>query len=107
MYPKAEKMTNPARRLVRELTMAMVRVSLWGGGVRLGSADHTTAHSSSWSFSLQVLLQHVVVEGVVAGHGHERAEAYSDGVEDLRRSVHPHLEVSGGSVYTSFFTVTH
>lgn len=30
MYPKAEKMTKPARMLVRELMMAIVKVSLWG-----------------------------------------------------------------------------
>lgn len=30
MYPKAEKMTNPDRMLVRELMMDIVRVSLWG-----------------------------------------------------------------------------
>ena len=29
MYPRAEKMMKPARILVRELTMDIVRVSLW------------------------------------------------------------------------------
>lgn len=29
MYPKAEKITNPARMLVAELMMDIVRVSLW------------------------------------------------------------------------------
>lgn len=39
-----------------------------------------------------LLLQNVVVEGVVAGHGQEGAETNPNGVEDLSCSIHPHLQ---------------
>lgn len=39
-----------------------------------------------------LLLQNVVVEGVVAGHGHEGAETNPNGVKDLSCSVDPHLQ---------------
>ncbi len=48
-----------------------------------------------WGLSQQdfvLLLQNVVVEGVVTGHGHEGAEANPNGVEDLSCSIHPHLQ---------------
>lgn len=39
-----------------------------------------------------ILLHNVVVEGVVAGHGHQGAKTNPDGVEYLNRSIHPHLK---------------
>lgn len=38
-----------------------------------------------------LLLEDVVVEVVVAGHGHQRAEADPDGVKDLSRRINPYL----------------
>lgn len=39
-----------------------------------------------------LLLQDVVVEGVVAGHGHEGAKTNPDRVKDLSCSIHPNLQ---------------
>lgn len=38
-----------------------------------------------------LLLEDVVVEVVVAGHGHQRAEADPDRVKDLSRRINPYL----------------
>lgn len=67
MYPKAEKMTNPAKMLVQELMMAIVSVSLRGQGEIVKAPSCVCSRISLRG----LLLQHVVVEGVVAGHGHE------------------------------------
>lgn len=40
----------------------------------------------------RLLLQNIVVEGVVAGHGQEGAKTDPDGVEDLSCGIHPHLQ---------------
>ena len=41
-----------------------------------------------WAYAIPVT---IVVEGVVTGHGDETAEGWSQGVEDLRGRVRPHL----------------
>lgn len=41
-----------------------------------------------WTYAIPVT---IVVEGVVTGHGDETAEGWSQGVEDLRGRVRPHL----------------
>lgn len=90
MYPKAEKMTNPARMLVMELIMDMLSVSLWGDKTSFKSL--TRNHSYFQELAVKHLLQNVVVEVIVAGHCHERAKTNPNGVKDLSRSIHPHLK---------------
>ena len=41
-----------------------------------------------WAYAIPVT---IVVEGVVTGHGDETAKCWSQGVEDLRGGVRPHL----------------
>ena len=74
MYPKPEKMTKPARILVTELMMDIVRVSLCGGEdvVKWLSKKvfllprHHYWHCRGREKLSGFLLENVVVEGVVA-----------------------------------------
>lgn len=52
------------------------------------------------------LLNNVVVESVIAGHGHEETESYADGVEDLGCSVHPNLQADGAIHQKMYWFIT-
>lgn len=80
--------------------MDMARVSLWGERMFFILLPycpdfiftHTEAVGWGWMRISRLLLQDVVVEGVVAGHGDEGAETNANGVKDLSCSIHPHLQ---------------